>query len=103
MTLAAATEVIPVGPVASLVKAVSALIGGVVGIYLIILYLRWKEYLMMKRMLLAIRKDLRVFADEQGVSLPAIKEPKLFSIRNFFRRKINKYRMKRDLEKQHGD
>ena len=75
MTIAAAAEVIPVGPISGIFKTVSAFVGGVFGIYLIILYLKYKEYIVMKRMMLDIRRDLRKIAQAQDVSLPPIKEP----------------------------
>ncbi|HII71321.1 TPA: hypothetical protein HA265_01035 [Candidatus Woesearchaeota archaeon] len=100
MTIAAAANVIPVGPISGLLKAFSALVGGVFGIYLIVLYLKYKEYVVMKRMLLDIRKDLRAIADAQEISLPPIKKPKVFRIGRWFKRAHEERKMRKELEDQ---
>ncbi|MFC1723210.1 hypothetical protein ACFL0V_03650 [Nanoarchaeota archaeon] len=73
------TEALPdTSPIVSLVKAVSALVGGVFGIYLIMLYLRFREFYVMKTMLKAIREDIRLLAKKQGTPLPPLKKRKKF-------------------------
>ncbi len=52
-----------------LMKTVSVLVGGVFGLYLISLYIRWKEYLLVSRLLKEIRRDIKAIAAKQGVKL----------------------------------
>jgi hypothetical protein len=45
------------------------LVGGVFGIYLIILYLKWREYIILKKLMSDIQKDIHTIAEHQGVEL----------------------------------
>ena len=74
------------GPIGTLVNTVKVLIGGMFGVYLIILYLRWKEYVVMKRMLGEIRQDIRELAVKQGFKMEAVKPKK--TIRQFIGEKL---------------
>lgn len=64
------------GPIGTVVNTVKVLIGGAFGVYLIIIYLRWKEYVLMKRMLGEIRSDIRELASKQGVKMEPVKQKK---------------------------
>ncbi len=71
------------GSIDSLVNTIKVLVGGVFGIYLIILYLKWREYVVLKKMLIDIRRDLRVIAGKQKIELEPIKEPPLVELRKW--------------------
>ncbi len=79
------------GPIGSFVNTIKVLIGGVFGIYLIILYLRFREYVVMRRMLTDIRNDIRELARNQGVEMAPIKEKNIkrlrHRIKDWFRKK----------------
>lgn len=55
-----------------LVGTIKVTIGGVFGIYLILIYLRWKEYQMFRYTLKGLRKDIRFVAREQGIKFPDV-------------------------------
>ena len=75
------STIIPLlGPLGSLVNTIRVLVGGVFGIYLIILYLKWREYVVLKKMLTDIRKDLRVIAAHQKIEMTPIREQKLVTL-----------------------
>ncbi|MBW2972555.1 hypothetical protein KY359_05965 [Candidatus Woesearchaeota archaeon] len=65
------------GPIGTFVNTIKVLVGGVFGIYLIILYLRFREYTVMRKMLTEIRQDLRVIAEKQGIEMEPIKETRI--------------------------
>jgi len=65
------------GPIGTFVNTIKVLVGGVFGIYLIILYLRFREYVVMRKMLTEIRKDIRALAEKQGIEMEPIKETKM--------------------------
>lgn len=71
------------GEIGTLVNTIKVLVGGVFGIYLIILYLKWREYVVLKKMLTDIRRDLRVMAIKQKIELEPIKEPKLVELKHY--------------------
>ncbi len=75
------------GPISGFMKTLSALVGGVFGVYLILLYLRWREYHVLKSVLIGVRRDLRVIAASKGVELEPIREPKFIQIGKYFKRK----------------
>ena len=58
----------------SVVHWVSGLVGGVFGLYLILLYLRWREYRALTAILREIRSDLRRIGRKSGVKFPAEKK-----------------------------
>jgi hypothetical protein len=58
------------GPIGSFVNTIKFAIGGVFGVYLIILYFRVREYIVVRRLLLNIQKDIRILAENQGVEMP---------------------------------
>ena len=45
-----ATIIPIIGPIGTFINTVKVLVGGVFGIYLIILYIRYKEYTLLRRM-----------------------------------------------------
>ncbi|MFH1064128.1 MAG: hypothetical protein V1729_03545 [Candidatus Woesearchaeota archaeon] len=61
------------GPVGTFINTVKVFVGGVFGIYLILLYLRWKEYLYVRSTLSSMRKEIRAIAEHEGVKLDPIK------------------------------
>ena len=85
-----ATLVPILGPVGAFVKTISVLVGGVFGIYLLLLYLRWREYWMMRRVLMDIRKDMHKIAMQQGIKLEPLKEPKLKGLIEYIKESLRK-------------
>jgi hypothetical protein len=77
------------GPIGTFVNAVKVLVGGVFGIYLIILYFRWREYTVMRKMLTAIRRDIRFLAEKQGVHMEPFKTPRIIAIGEHIREKMH--------------
>ncbi len=63
------------GSIGTLVNTIKVLIGGAFGLYLIILYFRVREYIVVRRLLLNVQQDIRVLADKQGIELPSSKRP----------------------------
>ena len=57
-------------PITGFIKTISVLFGGVFGIYLVLLFLRYKEYKRMTGLLEGIRADLRKIGKKQGVKFP---------------------------------
>ncbi|MBW2964204.1 hypothetical protein KY363_01980 [Candidatus Woesearchaeota archaeon] len=57
------------GPIGTVVNTVKVLIGGVFGLYLIILYFRVREYLLLRKMFSVLQKELRMIGDKIGVDL----------------------------------
>jgi hypothetical protein len=76
------------GSISSTVHKLEILIGGVFGIYLIILYLRWKEYRTLQTLLMDIRNDIRELAEHQGVALAPIKRSKMKTIGDRLKEKL---------------
>jgi hypothetical protein len=76
------------GPIGSFVNTIKVLVGGVFGIYLIILYLRWREYRTVYRLLREIRKDIHDLAERQGVVLAPIKKTKMQEIGQKLKEKL---------------
>ncbi|MFC1742262.1 hypothetical protein ACFL3V_07040 [Nanoarchaeota archaeon] len=68
------------GPIGTAINFLKVLIGGVFGLYLVMLYLRWREYMLVKHMLTLIRKDIRQLAEKQKVTLDPITEPKIITL-----------------------
>jgi hypothetical protein len=64
------------GPIGTLVNAIKVLVGGVFGIYLIMLYLRWREYVIVRGLLTEIKQDLHTIAAHQGINLEQAGEKK---------------------------
>lgn len=65
------------GPIGTFVNTIKVLIGGVFGIYLIILYIRFREYVVMRKTLTEIRQDIRTLAEKQGIKMEPIKETRM--------------------------
>lgn len=75
------TTIFPLfGQVGTLVNTIKVLIGGVFGLYLIILYLRLREYLVVKRLLSEIHRDIRIIAEHDRIRLPPEKENRMHAI-----------------------
>jgi hypothetical protein len=53
-----------------LVNTLKLLVGGVFGIYVILLYLRWREYLFTRKKLNEIQHTLSLIAKKQHITLP---------------------------------
>lgn len=53
-----------------LVNTFKLLVGGVFGIYLILLYLRWREYLFTRKKLTEIHNIILLIAEKQHITLP---------------------------------
>jgi uncharacterized membrane protein YgaE (UPF0421/DUF939 family) len=69
-----ATAIPLIEPIGTIVNTVKVFVGGMFGIYIISVYLRWREYYMMKRILTEIKQNLREIADKQGVTLSESKK-----------------------------
>jgi len=48
----------------NIIESLQWLVGGMFGLYLILIFLRWREAYMVKKVLSEIRKDLRELADD---------------------------------------
>jgi hypothetical protein len=57
------------------------LVGGVFGLYLIILYIRWREFKMFKHKLKELDSNIRLIAAKQKVELPP---PRRTHLENFW-------------------
>ncbi|NQU78193.1 hypothetical protein HQ545_00320 [Candidatus Woesearchaeota archaeon] len=75
-------------PISSIISTLKVLVGGVFGLYLIILVLKWREYVVMKHTLGSMQKDIRKIAEAQGVELEPLKEKKIFAIGQKIKKKI---------------
>lgn len=58
------------GPIGTFVNTVKVFVGGVFGVYLIILYIRWREYSLLRRMYRELKSDLQAIAEKENVKLP---------------------------------
>jgi hypothetical protein len=76
------------GPIGTFINAVKVFIGGVFGIYLIILYFRVREYLLVKKVLMGIQRDIRTLAEKQGVEMGPLR--KIPTIREFVKHRIRR-------------
>jgi uncharacterized membrane protein (DUF106 family) len=65
------------GPVGTFVNTLKVLVGGVFGVYLIMLYLRLREYLFVRKKLEEIHNDLRAIAAHSKVRLPKANENRM--------------------------
>ena len=63
------------GPIGTFVNTIKVFVGGVFGVYLIILYIRWKEYRLLRKMYRELKSDIRAIAEKQRVELPANESP----------------------------
>jgi len=75
-------------PIESLVKKMELLVGGVFGLYLIGLYIRWKEYSVLSKAIRDMRHEIRVIAEKQGITLEPIKEQRIKTISHFIKEKL---------------
>ena len=78
------------GTVGTFVNTLKVLLGGVFGVYLIILYLRWREYKFVKQKLEEIHNDVRAIAAKSKVKLPPAKERKVAQITKKIKEAISK-------------
>ena len=53
--------------ITNLVSTVKVLVGGVFGLYLIVLFLKWREYQVLKATIQGMRGDIRYIAKKQGI------------------------------------
>lgn len=85
------------GTLGTVVNTVKVLIGGAFGLYLIILYFRVREYIVVRRLLLNIQADIRVLAEKQGVEMgPVRRLPTVYSyMKDYLRRRAEKISMKK--------
>ena len=56
-----------IGAIPSLVNTIKALVGGIFGLYLILIFLRWNESRKLVKIMKDIRYDVRKIADKLGV------------------------------------
>lgn len=72
-----ATLVPVIEPLGYMINSLKVMLGGVFGIYLIVLYIRVREYHLVRRMYRELRRDLITLGEKQGIELPPLKESKL--------------------------
>ena len=58
-----------VSGITNIVKTISFLFGGVFGVYLILLFLRWKEYLIIRKKLEIMEREMREINKNLGLFL----------------------------------
>jgi hypothetical protein len=63
-------------PIHSVLNTVRLLVGGVFGIYVIMLYFRWREYVVMKKILKDIREHVHALTEKQGIDMEKRKAKK---------------------------
>jgi len=94
------TTIFPIlGPIGSLINTLKVLVGGVFGVYLIILYLKWREYVVLKKMLTDIRKDLRVIASHQRIEMDPIKDRPLVTFGKYVKHKVKEKKEERAVKR----
>ncbi len=76
------------GPVGEFVTTIKVFVGGVFGIYLLLLYFRWREYIFTRGILTSIRKDIHMLAERQGIALDPIKESHIIRFTKHLTRKF---------------
>jgi hypothetical protein len=76
------------GPIDTFVNSLKVLVGGVFGIYLIILYLRWKEYAVMKRLISDMQRDIHTIAEHQGIKLDPHPKTRMQSFKEHVKSKL---------------
>lgn len=69
MGLINATAQLPLGPLAGTLSYLEALIGGLFGLYLILVILRWYESRRLVHILKDIRHDIRHMGEQQGFTV----------------------------------
>jgi len=57
------------GPIDTVVNTLKVLVGGVFGIYLLILYFKWREYVVLRKLMSDMQKDIHTIAEHQGIKL----------------------------------
>lgn len=68
------------GPIGTVINSLKVLIGGAFGLYLIILYFRVKEYILVRKLLVSLQKDIHTLAEKQGIDIgPPRRVPGLIS------------------------
>ena len=63
-------------PIHSVLNTVRILVGGVFGIYVIMLYFRWREYAFVRKTLKEIRDHVRALAEKQNIDMEKWKAKK---------------------------
>lgn len=98
------TTVFPfLGPIGTFVNTIKVFVGGVFGIYLIILYIRWKEYSLLKKMyreFRELRNETRSIAKKHLIRLEPIEESKLKIIKDNIKKKLEERKYRKESKKK---
>lgn len=76
------------GPIGTFVNTLKVFVGGVFGIYLIILYIRWREYALLRRMYRELKRDISAIAAKQKVELEPIRQHAITTLGQKVRQKL---------------
>ena len=88
------------GPIGTFVNTVKVFVGGVFGVYLIILYIRWKEYLLLRRMYKELKSDIGAIAEKQHVTLEQVKPPAIIAIGHKMKQRFINKKTKKNSKKK---
>ena len=88
------------GPIGTFVNTVKVFVGGVFGVYLIILYIRWQEYRLLRRMYKELKSDIRAIAEKQKVTLEPIKPPVIVAIGHKMKQRFIEKKIKNKAKKK---
>ena len=87
------------GPIGTFLNTIKVLVGGVFGVYLIILYVRIREYLLLRKMYREMKADLCAIAEKQKVVLAPVKKSPIKVLGAQFRERMHERKEKKEKQK----
>jgi hypothetical protein len=88
------------GPIGTFVNTLKVFVGGVFGIYLIILYIRWREYALLRKMYRELKRDIRAIAKKQKVELEPVKQHAITTFGQKVRQKLAGRKARKEAKKK---